>query len=1211
MATNTLIEEPTQHRVRVRKKACSDGVAEMANLKSNIASSITIASTSLQSTTKIGKEDAETVAALSASLAFRRFENGWNNHSAAAKIDDSPRLRESSDDSMRQLETILSKSGESGVSIHKLAGGSGSSTPNNKVSRRILGINNQEGGKNGINLRRSLQSNYSVSSGGDGSVHFRRSLQDEWGLQEDFDDDNSSDDNFLNSKECAANIEDEKESSMTVSLLESKQLTAEYSHLEGTTASSDSEDDEKGDGQKANMASILTLDLETIEDLKADDSSSVQKDRIHRLSANNIDATDDTAAEFMSSLQRIYHTFTPNEQQQQPRGKAQSSKPDASSKPEVTLDSLSLLLGKSPPKPQSTSNKSKQATVVPLQSSVAAMPMSNQHNNMQAWSNMLKRTSNAARMKSNDKITASNKIKSNNRIKSSFGSKLSLAGLIPKRNSTASEESKHNSSWINIIPPSSKGSQKEHAKGRSRVSWNLGDVEDSKLEEEIQRIEMRQTTLATTATLNKADYQDQRRSTGGESIDVKDLERVYQVPTQTQSPQESQSTRERRNSLDADEELLASMVHIAKHLGDSASTWGVGCGFSSGGENSASSDGAKQINALDMGVRNKKAFTAKRNSSIETNQSQNNGPADAANTMSTGTYQDTTNKLRDQQEQLGIVRQTSSSSTTTTSAAVTRLVYQEVEDYRTRLQRKRASMEIEEGYSGGELTRSDPPSSTASKDEELNELLLENATNISNALLLQRALYTLGIHNSEENRNRILGVTDEENNGIPPHGSSSSNDFASSPAMPRSHSEHTGINRMALNHLISLSGSGPKRNTPLGNSFTSQNGSNAQWEASFPSSLGAAAAPVTAFNNNSSNLRQNSLNRLRRFTYQEGADSEEAQTNNAASFQASRRASEVGAYHCNEPAPLLFARTFRQSAPNRRATREEARRNTLQALAISDAAEEAARATDLASRTYSCPATMFDNNPDMFASDASSGGSSDADSDPLDQGIDDQEENTRSHSIKTVRADNTTAEVPLAPIMDDSETDRDSIVSNSRRLAGSFRPSGITPAVTRRSRIESNFSSTTRSSIYSSTNTREGSLRVIDLEASHQSLLYNDTEASPGGNPDGASLREYLMASVRRQSFNSKRMLQAILVSDEIVEADPLHHSHHDLEIGQQEGLQARLVMMEELLEDNEEEQRETLERYEKRELIYKGLISLSVALIAVLIILILFGIGA
>ena len=62
MATNTLIEEPTQHRVRVRKKACSDGVAEMANLKSNIASSITIASTSLQSTIKIGKEDAEKVA---------------------------------------------------------------------------------------------------------------------------------------------------------------------------------------------------------------------------------------------------------------------------------------------------------------------------------------------------------------------------------------------------------------------------------------------------------------------------------------------------------------------------------------------------------------------------------------------------------------------------------------------------------------------------------------------------------------------------------------------------------------------------------------------------------------------------------------------------------------------------------------------------------------------------------------------------------------------------------------------------------------------------------------------------------------------------------------------------------------------------------------------------------------------------------------------
>ena len=111
------------------------------------------------------------------------------------------------------------------------------------------------------------------------------------------------------------------------------------------------------------------------------------------------------------------------------------------------------------------------------------------------------------------------------------------------------------------------------------------------------------------------------------------------------------------------------------------------------------------------------------------------------------------------------------------------------------------------------------------------------------------------------------------------------------------------------------------------------------------------------------------------------------------------------------------------------------------------------------------------------------------------------------------------------------------------------------------------------------------------------------------------SLHSYLMASVRRQSYNSKKMLQAILVSDEIVEADHIETTYHedsstdgmhgDIEMGESASMQARLVMMEELLEENEEEQELILQRYEKRERIMKGLVSVSVVVIIALVVVI------
>ena len=87
------------------------------------------------------------------------------------------------------------------------------------------------------------------------------------------------------------------------------------------------------------------------------------------------------------------------------------------------------------------------------------------------------------------------------------------------------------------------------------------------------------------------------------------------------------------------------------------------------------------------------------------------------------------------------------------------------------------------------------------------------------------------------------------------------------------------------------------------------------------------------------------------------------------------------------------------------------------------------------------------------------------------------------------------------------------------------------------------------------------------------------------------------------------------LVSDEIVEADHIETTYHedstdgihgDIEMGEsQASMQARLVMMEELLEENEEEQELILGRYEKRERIMKGLVSVSVIVIIALVVVI------
>lgn len=94
-------------------------------------------------------------------------------------------------------------------------------------------------------------------------------------------------------------------------------------------------------------------------------------------------------------------------------------------------------------------------------------------------------------------------------------------------------------------------------------------------------------------------------------------------------------------------------------------------------------------------------------------------------------------------------------------------------------------------------------------------------------------------------------------------------------------------------------------------------------------------------------------------------------------------------------------------------------------------------------------------------------------------------------------------------------------------------------------------------------------------------------------------------------------MLHAVLVSDEIVEADHIEtindtgignslRTQYDVEMAEMvPTLQERLAMMEGLLEERDEEQHKVLQRYKRRERIWWTLLVLSVIIIVVLIILI------
>ena len=1194
----------------------------------------------------------EAVAALSASLAFRRFDNGGTNSTSVKELDSSLASRDSLDDSLRQFKESILRSGSNNTS-------SSSGKVMTPLRRSFQGYETSSI-RSALSLRRSLPNN-SYHSG----HHIDGDIQDiDFSDDDDDDDDEDNDNSSLNSHDLKKEVngrgrgktddkDDDKEESMTISILESKRLSSEYSHLDGTTASSDDSDDSTHANDAIGGRSNASLDLE------ADDLQSIEMDAVKHLSSNSIGlghhpATTSTATAtlgFVSSLQRIFDSSQDGKIQQQNPGTTQFAPSSASlsSNKNHTSISSSSSLSKSQSCSKSSSNKESSSTTI--------------DNNNKNWSNRIYPIKQPKKEKRKIKVSNSNNSLHSMLSKgsnSSFGKRWQKSSYQGKLAARVDNSNNHNSSWkdaslssilkhhphsLSSAKHSPKRLSSQDSDGHRRkprtVSWSLDN--DHKMSDmSITHTNKNNSANASAHKLGNSQKQQRNSSLlsqGDESIDLDEMLKMGETweataATQSLTPPPKQQRTSLATSLEADEELLASMIHLAQHLGDSSGSWGNHVSLSSGNdysENGSNTAAKSEGQAGDVAKLNKSTLDRGKEGSEEADKN-TASPTDACvanndvdNTLTaskTATTDNETTKTQPmQQEQLGdkMVRQPS-----TTSAAVTRLVYQEVEDYRTRLQRKRASMEMMEAgstaaTSNNNISGSNGRASSSSQAEELNELLLENATSISNALLLQRALYSLGIHASDTRPAGAVTGNDGGNsasrtssNGSQGGASMNVGDNPNA-TIPRAHSEHTGINRMALNHLRqTLSGSGttptrresPSTNTNITSSSPPPESNNAQWNT---------FSSATASNNssNSSNPFTAMFNR-RRFTYQEGA--EPAQT--VASPP------QIGAYHSNEPAPLLFRRTFNANAPNRRASRAEARRNTLETLAMEDTAREVSASA--ATRNRSCPATMFET--DIFDDDNSSSSSEDG-TYARSPSLTDQA-NVRNSSSTIVVSNTTLASPPTTTSSNSnnvSPTGQSAGLTSSSYQGSSFRPASIAPTQTsNRPRVGSQLSSTTtnRSSLISSTNTRE-SIRSIgwnDLEEQLSNTNLNESDGTPTNNNNSNSselsrqgLRSYLMASVRRQSYNSRRMIQAILVSDEIVEAIDCstheNNNNNDVEMEggeeQQSEIQARLAMMEELLEEQDEEQRRILERYYQRERILIVLVTVSVAVIIALVVVI------
>eukprot|EP00984_Skeletonema_dohrnii_P017322 scaffold7864_cov122-Skeletonema_dohrnii-CCMP3373.AAC.12 len=121
----------------------------------------------------------------------------------------------------------------------------------------------------------------------------------------------------------------------------------------------------------------------------------------------------------------------------------------------------------------------------------------------------------------------------------------------------------------------------------------------------------------------------------------------------------------------------------------------------------------------------------------------------------------------------------------------------------------------------------------------------------------------------------------------------------------------------------------------------------------------------------------------------------------------------------------------------------------------------------------------------------------------------------------------------------------------------------------------------------------------------HLGTLLESTQSQQSTSSTNTDRRALFGAqsSVRRQSRRALQMIQAVLVSDEIVEAVEAEHIPNgedgflfpnDLE---------RMDMMEELLEEKEEEARMIEDRYRRRERVWMVVVTVLVVVVVALVV--------
>ncbi|KAL9184840.1 hypothetical protein ACHAXT_002617 [Thalassiosira profunda] len=989
----------------------------------------------------------EAVAALSASLAFRRFDDARTaSGNSIDKLDEHGQNGERNgendgghNDSLKKLGRILNQQ-------------AGHTNLRSSLELLLDEEGRAEGrSEGGSSLRSSLVRITGGQVGGDElDVHIPQAPPLENAQKGGGDDDAS-----LNSADLRENggAGGSRRGSLSVSLLEDRKLPPNYRHLEGTAASGSDDDEEAG-----SAASRGSIDLEAQSPLEARKSL-----------AADADGEGSAAKALAHSLQRLFDSkssSTKSSTKASSRYQPSSSRRGSSNNSNSTNNSRKSTLSSSGGDKSGVARKNTQ------NSSMSSMGHRSDNSNGASWNDESRR--------SGDRKPPPE-----------------AAGRRP-------------SLKVNRSSTSSSTTTGPTTQKKARVSWKIGEEDDGDFDFPSRRSSAfsgrsgkRGSTSSSSSRRNSLFSGRSGKRRGSASS------HSSKGPPPTRPQGHSLLSEATDGSIEleglvlsqlrADERLLESMIELANMSQSmkSNSTWGNHLDISDtsrvSGRSATKGDGdvrdsldAEEVQAVIMASQ---AFQG----------------GEGAATLSPGQGRHESNK-RVERSNLPIA------GSGRTDAAITRLAHQEVDDYRTRLQRKRASMEEAEGEEA----------------EELNELLLENATNISNALLLQRALYTLRIRN-----NSGVGSGIMEPNDFPGVEATRNN----SGGLPRAHSEHTGIDRLAVNTLLGLTSSG---NSGPGNA----NATNAA--SSFNAGRNTGRPSVgrrSSFRNPFQALvragRQN-----RRNTYQEGGEERAAS------------APQVGAYQSNEPAPLLFRRTFQSGRLSRREQRVEARRHTLQTIAQEREMEATARPNPL-----NLDLNIFDS------SSSSSEGDGDDNNDP---------ERPAIAGATAQVAPPSPPDDPLTDSLRESTATRDGRRHSLRVLADSLR----------------NFGGSSRPREFvSSTNTD-------DHDSSRSRLDF----------------RHMLRASVQRQSVNSKRLLQAILVSDEIVEADHIETIDDTVASFRMEAaelvpsLQMRVAEMECALEEQEAQQRRILRRYKRREAIWLTLVVLSAVAIIVLIIVIAVG---